>query len=716
MDDTSDATAHDTACDQVIGRGCDLFMGDVRSPCGPQPTPPTDSSDTAVSGTIRGGGVGSACSMTDAATSSALWLALLLMVALRRRSWVVLALLFVAQGARAGADAQRHQQGEAASWAALHPADLGPKWGVHLATGCTSAKDPVVLSTELGEIGLLNAVTTCTAAGALRLGQGVQVGGAAPVHVRSQWLGDANAPALGDVRLWVAIPVVEADGGSLRAAWKVRMDLATGASDHYLGNQNGALLGVLAVEKVLPNELVGGFNVGMSLQSPTQLPGAVWANQLVYGAGLRGELRFVGRVAGELVGSANLGALGAPASWPLDAYLSAEVPLPLPHVALRVGVGAGLTHGLGSASRRGFVALQRSEHSWPDTDGDGVPDPRDLCLRVPEDLDGFRDQDGCPDLDNDNDTLPDDVDACPNEPEVFNGFQDLDGCPDLLHNVDITVVSSDPERLELATVQVDDRKPAGLMPGDHLALTTSGDLLYLQVAAAGHELWQGDVVLTQADTDVRVVLTPRYVGSLEITLADPADNALSGWVQLGDARTIVGADGLTLDDVVAGPRALVVGAEAYRRRELPVDVPIDGLLRVHAQLEPAILTLTRDAIELVEELRFDLDSADPVEASLPALEAIAALMRSNQGIELVWVEGHADGSGSSRHNLELSRRRANAVVERLVALGVEGDRLEAVGTGEASASDAGSRRRAVTFLVLVWSDDDALPPLLAPQP
>ncbi|MEZ4259153.1 MAG: OmpA family protein [Polyangiaceae bacterium] len=66
----------------------------------------------------------------------------------------------------------------------------------------------------------------------------------------------------------------------------------------------------------------------------------------------------------------------------------------------------------------------------PDTDGDGIPDSRDQCILEPEDKDGYLDEDGCPDLDNDGDGIPDAIDKCPNEPEDFDGFEDEDGCPD----------------------------------------------------------------------------------------------------------------------------------------------------------------------------------------------------------------------------------------------------------------------------------------------
>ena len=71
-----------------------------------------------------------------------------------------------------------------------------------------------------------------------------------------------------------------------------------------------------------------------------------------------------------------------------------------------------------------------------DSDNDGIPDSVDKCPQVPEDRDGFQDEDGCPDYDNDNDRIPDTLDKCPNEPEDYDGFEDQDGCPDYDNDLD----------------------------------------------------------------------------------------------------------------------------------------------------------------------------------------------------------------------------------------------------------------------------------------
>ncbi len=70
------------------------------------------------------------------------------------------------------------------------------------------------------------------------------------------------------------------------------------------------------------------------------------------------------------------------------------------------------------------------EPTPPDKDGDGITNFKDKCPDQPEDIDGFQDEDGCPDPDNDNDGVLDKDDKCPDEIEDMDGFQDNDGCPD----------------------------------------------------------------------------------------------------------------------------------------------------------------------------------------------------------------------------------------------------------------------------------------------
>lgn len=71
-----------------------------------------------------------------------------------------------------------------------------------------------------------------------------------------------------------------------------------------------------------------------------------------------------------------------------------------------------------------------------DGDDDGVDDPFDRCPNAPEDYDGYRDDDGCPDIDNDRDGILDAWDWAPNDPEDLDGFEDEDGAPEYDNDLD----------------------------------------------------------------------------------------------------------------------------------------------------------------------------------------------------------------------------------------------------------------------------------------
>lgn len=95
-----------------------------------------------------------------------------------------------------------------------------------------------------------------------------------------------------------------------------------------------------------------------------------------------------------------------------------------------LGMEAPLDGALGAPAFRAVVGLTWAPRFY-DADGDGIPDDADDCPEgLPEDRDGFEDDDGCPDEDNDGDGIPDQEDQCPNQAEDLDGYRDQDGCPD----------------------------------------------------------------------------------------------------------------------------------------------------------------------------------------------------------------------------------------------------------------------------------------------
>jgi peptidoglycan-associated lipoprotein len=81
-----------------------------------------------------------------------------------------------------------------------------------------------------------------------------------------------------------------------------------------------------------------------------------------------------------------------------------------------------------------------------------------------------------------------------------------------------------------------------------------------------------------------------------------------------------------------------------------------------------------------ENVYFAYDSADLDGAGTEATRANADILRKEAG--KVEIEGHCDNRGTAEYNLALGARRAKAVRDALVALGIKASRLSTVSYGE----------------------------------
>jgi peptidoglycan-associated lipoprotein len=86
---------------------------------------------------------------------------------------------------------------------------------------------------------------------------------------------------------------------------------------------------------------------------------------------------------------------------------------------------------------------------------------------------------------------------------------------------------------------------------------------------------------------------------------------------------------------------------------------------------------------VLADVKFDYDVADLTDAARAALQKNADYMRMWTSIR-IRVEGHADSRGTNEYNLALGQRRANAVRDYLVSLGIAADRLVVISKGEES--------------------------------
>ncbi|MGA2298486.1 MAG: OmpA family protein [FCB group bacterium] len=83
----------------------------------------------------------------------------------------------------------------------------------------------------------------------------------------------------------------------------------------------------------------------------------------------------------------------------------------------------------------------------------------------------------------------------------------------------------------------------------------------------------------------------------------------------------------------------------------------------------------------INNVFFDYDKYDLKSTSFPELDRLYSLLKNSNFVK-VEISGHTDQIGSVDYNMELSERRAKAVVDYLVRKGIKLDRMSAKGYGK----------------------------------
>ena len=131
---------------------------------------------------------------------------------------------------------------------------------------------------------------------------------------------------------------------------------------------------------------------------------------------------------------------------------------------------------------------------------------------------------------------------------------------------------------------------------------------------------------------------------------------------------------------------VVVGGTQYKTDEKVLMIDVlektimeDDLISINAnEMLKSIQTIGKVALY---DIFFDFDKTDVKPESKPALEEVAKLMQANPAINL-YVVGHTDMQGTFQYNMNLSERRAAAIIEELVKnYSIQASRLTAAGVG-----------------------------------
>ncbi|MEO7889004.1 MAG: OmpA family protein [Vicinamibacterales bacterium] len=79
-----------------------------------------------------------------------------------------------------------------------------------------------------------------------------------------------------------------------------------------------------------------------------------------------------------------------------------------------------------------------------------------------------------------------------------------------------------------------------------------------------------------------------------------------------------------------------------------------------------------------EKIQFAWDQPRLADESLPVLDEVAQALKDNKSFR-VQIEGHSSSEGGDGHNQTLSEKRADAVLDYLVAKGIPRERLVSKG-------------------------------------
>lgn len=517
--------------------------------------------------------------------------------------------------------------------------------------------------------GIVEGITTLDAALTLGLFDRASISLGLPVTVnqdRSGALFDSNDTERGvnDIELTGKVRLLERNFDTedvFGIGLLANIGIPTGDEDALFGAGGAVLDGVLLVDVEPARDLVVAANLGYRFRADeASLDDLTFDDQVTFKLGAGYRLRRVEylkrwEVMGEIFGSSVASDLfGENRETPVEALAGIRRYTDDGWI-FNFGVGAGLSKGVGAPDWRAILGITFYPFSEPEPPCPPCPQCLTACeFPGPEDVDGFEDDDGCPDPDNDGDGILDVDDGAPFEPEDKDGFEDGDGIPDPDNDGD-GVLDEDDKCRDLFGASEGCPVPAEVTEA-------VGASRPLAVCADPNEDLDGF-----EDGD---------------GCADP-DNDRDGILDVNDKCPLVAEDIDAFEDDDGCPekgegRVSVVGRQI-------------------AILDNVYFETASDRIDLTR--------------SEPILNDVATVLLKNPWILKLEVQGHTDDRGSAEYNLDLSTRRAAAVLEYLVEKGVGRDRLVSEGYGEAkprqlnrTAEGRASNRR-VEFVILEREGD-----------
>jgi peptidoglycan-associated lipoprotein len=128
--------------------------------------------------------------------------------------------------------------------------------------------------------------------------------------------------------------------------------------------------------------------------------------------------------------------------------------------------------------------------------------------------------------------------------------------------------------------------------------------------------------------------------------------------------------------------ALAACAPKPKPAEAPPEVPPPAA-QAQSQVQTTVVpgSVQDFRVNVGDTVHFDYDKYDIRDTDRDVLQRQAAWLQKYPQVR-VTIEGHCDPRGTREYNLALGARRANAVKEYLVSLGVPSSRIETISYGK----------------------------------
>ena len=492
----------------------------------------------------------------------------------------------------------------------------------------------------------------------------VRVGVDLPVQLHTGGVDGGVRAGLGSVRLDGQYAI--RDGETPTSAFaSIHLPTGDGAGTS-LDAPLGASAGVVA-QRSFGTDWSGTGQVGAIIVPTAPVETAVWGSRLRTGIGVEWRKDGQQPIMAEWILEPQLRQLTQMGS---ELLLASEFPVGTTgSYTIRPAIVAGLSDAPGSPRFRMLVQARRQVVPDADADGDGLVGDVDLCPESPEDIDGWEDEDGCPD------------------------------------DTSVTLVVVDSDGFELAGER--------WSVGDAEAMTGSPLMLPVGPVIATIGSIQEALDVPTGPPVVLTIEVPAPRGNLVVKATDRNGTTIDGatWSAKGPIDVVDQPAG----DVVPvrpGDYTLTATADGYRPATGEVAVVLDGEATLRLELLPARAAVRADRIDIKDSVYFETGRSTIKTVSHELLDEVAELLKAHPEVARIRIEGHTDSRGSRNANQTLSQGRAEAVRTYLIEAGVEAARLSAVGYGEDRPLDrretpaAWEKNRRVDFFVEEASTDE----------